>query len=174
MPTSKSLKNEIISITLVMHITLEGRRSTGELLCKAKLIGSSCHPMPASDRISVWFSYLSAARFLILKKKKSLFIWLCWVSVVALEIYFPDQGLNPGCLHWEHGVLDAGPPGESQDFSSCFRKIYFAVISSLSSCLSFSSWGVGEEGREERQKERRKRKKKKEASLFSISIMGPL
>jgi len=30
------------------------------------------------------------------------------------------------------------------------------------------------EGREERQKKRRKRKKKIEASLFSISIMGPL
>ena len=26
---------------------------------------------------------------------------------------FPDQGLNPCPLHWEHGVLTTGPPGKS-------------------------------------------------------------
>ena len=49
-----------------------------------------------------------------------LFIWLGWVSVMACGIfslwhanflvvvcrfYFPEQGSNPGSLHWEHGVL---------------------------------------------------------------------
>ena len=24
--------------------------------------------------------------------------------------YFPDQELNPGLLHWKHGVLTTGPP----------------------------------------------------------------
>ena len=58
-----------------------------------------------------------------------LFIWLCWVSVVAhwispifvgaygifaaQGIWFPDQGLSLGPLHWEHGVLATGPPGKS-------------------------------------------------------------
>ena len=27
-------------------------------------------------------------------------------------IYFPDQRLNSGPLHWEHGVLAPGPPGK--------------------------------------------------------------
>ena len=31
----------------------------------------------------------------------------------ACRIQFPDQGLNPGPLHWEHGVLPTGPPGKS-------------------------------------------------------------
>ena len=35
------------------------------------------------------------------------------VLVVACGIYFPDQGSNPGPLHWEHGVLATGPPGQS-------------------------------------------------------------
>ena len=70
-----------------MHITLEGRRSTGELLCKAKLIGSSCHPMPASDRISVWFSYLSAARFLILKKKKFIYLTVLGLSCGTRDLF---------------------------------------------------------------------------------------
>ena len=31
----------------------------------------------------------------------------------ACRIQFPDQGLNPGPLHWEYGVLPTGPPGKS-------------------------------------------------------------
>ena len=33
--------------------------------------------------------------------------------VVACRIWFPDQGLNSGPLHWEHGVLTTRPPGRS-------------------------------------------------------------
>ena len=32
--------------------------------------------------------------------------------VSAYGIYFPDQGWNPGPLHWEPGVLASGPPGQ--------------------------------------------------------------
>ena len=32
---------------------------------------------------------------------------------VACEIYFPEQGSNPGPLHWEHGVLANEPPGKT-------------------------------------------------------------
>ena len=31
----------------------------------------------------------------------------------ACGIQFPDQGLNPGPLHWEHRVLSTAPPGKS-------------------------------------------------------------
>ena len=37
-----------------------------------------------------------------------LFIWLHWVLVVACGIQFPEQGLNPGPLHWELRVLATG------------------------------------------------------------------
>ena len=33
--------------------------------------------------------------------------------IAACGIYFPDQGLNPGLLNWELGVLATGLPGES-------------------------------------------------------------
>ena len=42
-----------------------------------------------------------------------LFIWLFLALAAACGIKFPDQGLNPGPLHWEHRVLAAGPPGMS-------------------------------------------------------------
>ena len=32
---------------------------------------------------------------------------------VACGIYFSEQGLNPGPLHWECGVSATGPPGKS-------------------------------------------------------------
>ena len=38
------------------------------------------------------------------------------------ETYFPDQGLNLGLLHWEHGVLATGPPRKFQE-SLNFLKI---------------------------------------------------
>ena len=42
-----------------------------------------------------------------------LFIWLFLALATACGIKFPDQGSNPGPLHWEHRVLAAGPPGKS-------------------------------------------------------------
>ena len=46
-------------------------------------------------------------------EKKYLFIWLCWVLVVAYRIQFPNQGSNPGPPHWKQGVLTPGSPGKS-------------------------------------------------------------
>ena len=34
------------------------------------------------------------------------------ILVTACGIQFPDQGLNPGPLHWERGVLATGSPGK--------------------------------------------------------------
>ena len=48
-------------------------------------------------------------------------------------ILFPDQGSNPGPLHWEHGVLATGPPGKSQDECSD-RKRTNLVCSLFSPC----------------------------------------
>ena len=42
-----------------------------------------------------------------------LFIWLLPLLVVACGIYFPDQGSNPGPLHWECGVSTTGLQGKS-------------------------------------------------------------
>ena len=41
----------------------------------------------------------------------------CELLVVAcIWGQFPDQGLNPGPLHWEHRVLTTVPPGKSPSF----------------------------------------------------------
>lgn len=45
--------------------------------------------------------------------KICVFIWLCQVLVEGCGIQFSDQGLNPGPLHWECGVLSTGPPKKS-------------------------------------------------------------
>ena len=54
--------------------------------------------------------------------KKYLFIWLCQVLLIvtAYGIYFLEQGLNLGSLHWEHGVLDIEPPGNFLESFSFF------------------------------------------------------
>ena len=40
-------------------------------------------------------------------------LWHAGSLVAACGIEFPDLALNPGPLHWEHGVLATGPPGKS-------------------------------------------------------------
>ena len=42
----------------------------------------------------------------------------CKWSPVACGIQFPDQGSNPGPLHWERGVSAFRPPWESLSFFS--------------------------------------------------------
>ena len=50
------------------------------------------------------------------------FIWLCQALVIACKTQFPDQGLNPGPLHQEHGVLAIAPP---EKFPDCFPASIF-------------------------------------------------
>ena len=45
----------------------------------------------------------------------NVFVWLHQVLVMACGIQFPDQGLNPGFLHWKHKILATGPPGKSRE-----------------------------------------------------------
>ena len=63
---------------------------------------------------TVWAGWLISFIFFYL------FIWLCWVLVVACELLVhsmwnlvPWPGIEPRPLHWEHGVLATGPPGKS-------------------------------------------------------------
>ena len=37
----------------------------------------------------------------------------CKLLVMSYGILFPDQGSNPGPLHWDHGILATQPPGKS-------------------------------------------------------------
>ena len=56
---------------------------------------------------------------------------------MACGIKFPDQGSNPGPLHWEHAVLATGPPGKSQGFA--FLKDTFRVLLLLVSLKMLTS-----------------------------------
>ena len=58
-----------------------------------------------------------------------LFIWLCLrcsnagslIFIAVCGIQFLIQGLNPGLLNWEHGVLAPGSPGRSVvSFLECY------------------------------------------------------
>ena len=42
-----------------------------------------------------------------------LFNYLAVLGLAACGIQFPEQGMNPGPMHWECGVLATGPPGKS-------------------------------------------------------------
>ena len=63
-----------------------------------------------------------------------LLIWLHWILVAVCGIQFPDQGSNPGPLHWEHRVLATGPPGKFPPFGS-LKKICTSI-----SLLRFSGF----------------------------------
>ena len=43
------------------------------------------------------------------------FVVACELLIAACRIEFPDQGWNPGFLHWEYGVLANGQAGKSQE-----------------------------------------------------------
>ena len=69
----------------------------------------------------------------ILFFKINLFIWLHEVLVTAHGILFPDQGLNPGPLHWKHRVSATEPPGKSlvlviKTFNLHFRSLYVTML----------------------------------------------
>ena len=49
---------------------------------------------------------------------------------------FPNQGLNPRRLHWQHRALTAGPPGKSYTYT------YYVPSSELSAVLIFFSFNL--------------------------------
>ena len=44
----------------------------------------------------------------------------CGLLVVTCGIWFPDQGLSLGPLHWEKGVLMTGPSGSPDGLMPVF------------------------------------------------------
>ena len=54
---------------------------------------------------------LVAAHRISCRAASSVAVWE--ILVVAHALWFPDQGLNPRLLHWEHDVLATGPPSDS-------------------------------------------------------------
>ena len=58
------------------------------------------------------FIYLFGCPRSWLQRAESL-IFVAESLVVACGVWFPEQGLNPGPLPWEHGVLATGPPAKS-------------------------------------------------------------
>ena len=63
--------------------------------------------------------------FLVVASEIFLNSFACKFLVVAHEIYFPDQGLNLGPLHWEGGVLATGLPDH---WAWGFDKINFHIL----------------------------------------------
>ena len=69
----------------------------------------------------VWFPGLNdPVSFSFFNIYLPLFTWLCWVLIAACGIFsgsvwdfVPWPGLNPGPLHWKHGVSVTGPPWKS-------------------------------------------------------------
>ena len=58
----------------------------------------------------------------------------------ACGIWFPDQGLNPGPLHWKLGVSATGPPGKCPLYSSVYSCHLFLISSASVRSLSFLSF----------------------------------
>ena len=67
------------------------------------------------------------------------FIWLYQVLLVAYGILVPWPGLNPGTLHWEHGVLATGSPGKSKsnDFQVDLYEHLICVFYLYIKCLHY-------------------------------------
>ena len=94
---------------------------TLELFSPTSLPRASCCFSPVTTYRRTLGSGRRTAFFYIFLMFIYLFIWLhrglscyTWDLCCCMWDQFPDQGLSPGPLHWEHGVLAAGPPGKSQ------------------------------------------------------------
>ena len=58
----------------------------------------------------------------------------CRLLVKACGIWLPDQGSNPGPLHWELGFLPTGPPGSPS------LAIWNSMIWELAALTSTETW----------------------------------
>ena len=52
-----------------------------------------------------------------------------------MEPQFPNQGLNPGPLHWQHEVLTTRPPGKS---------LHYLILRVMIKLQSSRTYGTGE------------------------------
>ena len=59
-----------------------------------------------------------------MKRMIFFFFWLYQVLTAVCGLWFPEQGWNPGPLHWELEVLATGPPGNLRNvFLFGFSKV---------------------------------------------------
>ena len=78
-----------------------------------------CKKITTCWRLRWWSAFFSNKIFFLFLFLKNiyLFVWLCWVLLVACRIFqLWHVGLNPGPLHWDRGVLATGPPSKSLFF----------------------------------------------------------
>ena len=107
-------------IELVMHLCQECQWNNGTLFLVYSIGGTWCRHVLPSLILLIYLKYLFY-NFIIL------FIWPCQILVVACGIFrcgmptlncsmwglVPWPGMEPGPLHWKHGILVTGPPGKS-------------------------------------------------------------
>jgi len=74
------------------------------------------------EGINIYFLKINGFIFYLINIYLFLFICLNQVLVVSCGVQFPDQGLNPGPLHEECGILATGPPGKSLHFKICIHR----------------------------------------------------
>ena len=107
---------DLTSLTFSFHIC-----KTGITIILHKIRDRKCLVAQSRYQISndwVWFFFFPPSIlifiFYLLGCVESLMLHVgSLIILVAREISFPDQGSNPGLLHWELGVLATGPPGMS-------------------------------------------------------------
>ena len=91
--------------------------------------------------------------------------------IVACGIWFPDQGLNLGPLHWECRVLATGSPGMSL-LLLLFNKL---TISGTSQFLRIIMAKKKKKGKERKKGKRKEEKQRKENNnQKSLTVLGPL
>ena len=110
-----------------------------------------CHRVPEKEH---WTSKKSAILWVLLFKiygsgyifliNLFLCIYLavpscgCGMRTLSCSMWnwFPDQGSNPGPLHWEHRVLATGPPGKSPGHTFKLTSLFSEMYGTHEFCLS--------------------------------------
>ena len=74
------------------------------------------NPDPASHCTFIFNTFLKFIWLIVAVAHRIFFLVVAGSLVVAF--WFPDQGWNPGPLHWEHRVWATGHQGSSSNFRS--------------------------------------------------------
>ena len=94
--------------------------------------------VPLPNKISCFVSTCVSSDnlFLSVRQEPSFGPWKGSPFLQQCGLQLPDQGPNPGLLHWEHGVWAPGPRGKSPKrnfFVKTYHRRYFAQISDTES-----------------------------------------
>ena len=109
------IRTLIRTLTAPLHLGEIRGKQKGELfffqclficLCRSYLSHAGSSIFAEACEILFYFSAVGHVGSLVAAREP---------SVVARGIWFPDQGWNPGFLHWKCGVLATGPPGRPEE-----------------------------------------------------------